>query len=182
MSSKYSEMDTVVKKILPYLRHRGYDVEKDLDFETPLKLASQSRQGYVDIVVIGNKRSPQFLIEAKKDTRNLTSKDRDQALAYGETLDVPFVVVTNGRDIRCFNVSSSELIRWDGKPTEKIPTKAQIRYVLSQLRTTPLEINFRLSAQGDDSLPFRPALARKQLDTLFQRCHKVCDSATSFLC
>jgi len=32
-----SETDTVVKRILPYLRRRGYEIETDVDFETPTK-------------------------------------------------------------------------------------------------------------------------------------------------
>ena len=34
MPSLRTETETVVKKILPYLERRGYDIVKDLDFET----------------------------------------------------------------------------------------------------------------------------------------------------
>jgi type I restriction enzyme M protein len=37
MASIRTETETVVKKILPYLRRRDYDIEIDLDFETPIK-------------------------------------------------------------------------------------------------------------------------------------------------
>lgn len=37
MTSIRTETETVVKKILPYLRRRGYDIETDLDFETAVK-------------------------------------------------------------------------------------------------------------------------------------------------
>jgi type I restriction enzyme M protein len=82
MAAKASEMDTVVKKILPYLAHRGYDIEKDLDFETPAKLTTRYQQGYVDILVTISGKKPSFLIEAKRDTKKLTNKDRDQAIGY----------------------------------------------------------------------------------------------------
>jgi len=31
-----TETETVIKKILPYLKRRGYDVEQDFDFEIGL--------------------------------------------------------------------------------------------------------------------------------------------------
>ena len=34
MSSINTETETVIKKILPYMKRRGYDIEKDFDFET----------------------------------------------------------------------------------------------------------------------------------------------------
>lgn len=169
MASRLSEMDTVVKKILPYLKQRGYDIEKELDFETPLKLTTRYQQGYADILVTTHGKKPSFLIEAKKDTKKLAMKDRDQALDYGKSLDIPFVVVTNGREIQCFNVKNSLPIQWNGKLIEKIPTRSQLPKVLSILRTNPNETNIKL--EGDESLPFRPALPLKQLNGLFKRCH-----------
>lgn len=169
MVAKSSEMDTVVKKILPYLVHRGYDIEKDLDFETPAKLTTRYQQGYVDILITISGRKPSFLIEAKRDTKKLTLKDRDQAIGYGQSVDVPFVVVTNGRDIQCFNVRTKEPIRWNGTLVEKIPTRDQLPRVLSTLRTNVNETNIRL--ERDESLPFRPSLPLKQLNALFKRCH-----------
>jgi len=59
-----SETDTVIKAILPYLIQRGYEIDKDLDFETPLKSTTRYQQGYADILVaVGGKR-PSFVIEA----------------------------------------------------------------------------------------------------------------------
>ena len=46
-----TETETVVKKILPYLVRRGYEVEKDLDFETAVKTTDRYSKGYVDILV-----------------------------------------------------------------------------------------------------------------------------------
>jgi type I restriction enzyme M protein len=39
MTTINSETETVVKKILPYLQRRGYDLVKDLDFETGVSIA-----------------------------------------------------------------------------------------------------------------------------------------------
>jgi type I restriction enzyme M protein len=79
------------------------------------------------------------------------------------------VVVTNGRDIQCFNVQNKQPIRWNGKLIEKIPTRDQLPRVLSTLRTNANETDIKLDK--DNSLPFRPALPLKQLNALFKRCH-----------
>ncbi len=47
----HTETETVIKKILPYLRRRGYDPEKDLDFETAVKIPDRYSKGYIDILV-----------------------------------------------------------------------------------------------------------------------------------
>ena len=118
-----TETDTVIKRIIPYLQRRGYDISKDIDFETPVKRAERQTLGYVDLLVSLGKAAPTFLIEAKRATKQLGVKDKKQALSYGESYKVPFVVVTNGQDIQCFNTSNGDLIKWDGKSTQKIPTK-----------------------------------------------------------
>jgi len=166
---RQSEMDTDVKRILPYLRRREYEIESDLDFESPMIIASRYATGYADILVTCGKSSPQFLIEAKRDSRTLTNKDRDQAIDYGLTLKVPFVVVTNGRAIQCFNTKTKAAIQWNGRLADKIPSKSQLPKVLAALKKEPLTANISL---GTDSLtPFRPALPLKQLNALFKRCH-----------
>jgi type I restriction enzyme M protein len=50
-SSIRTETETVIKKILPYLRRRGYDIEIDLDFETGVHTPERYTKGYVDILV-----------------------------------------------------------------------------------------------------------------------------------
>ena len=79
MSSINTETETVIKKILPYMKRRGYDIEKDFDFETAVNTTDRYTKGYVDILVTLGKRNPLFLIEAKRIGKNLTNKDRDQA-------------------------------------------------------------------------------------------------------
>lgn len=75
-----SETDTVVKRILPYLRRRGYDIESDIDFETTTKHPERYTKGYIDLLVTCGKAKPQFLIEAKRSTRSLTESDAKQAV------------------------------------------------------------------------------------------------------
>lgn len=171
MTTINTETETVVKKILPYLQRRGYDPAIDLDFETGVAVDDRYSKGYIDILVTCGKRKPLFLIEAKKISKKLTNKDRDQAISYATSRDVrvPFVVVTNGIDIQCFNSETKQRILWDGKQQEKIPTKEQLKKVISTLKSNPHETVIKIS--NDESLPFRRGLAVRQLNALFYRCH-----------
>jgi len=166
-----TETETVVKKILPYLERRGYDLVKDLDFETGVSIQDRYSKGYIDILVTCGKKKPLFLIEAKKISKKLTAKDRDQAITYAKSKDVnvPFVVVTNGIDIQCFNSENKNRILWDGKQQDKIPTKEQLKKVITTLKSNANETVIKIS--NDESLPFRPGLALRQLNALFYKCH-----------
>ena len=75
MTSINTETETVVKKILPYLQRRGYDLVLDLDFETSVTTTDRYTKGYIDILVTTGKKKPIFLIEAKKISKKLITKD-----------------------------------------------------------------------------------------------------------
>lgn len=165
----HSETDTVVKRILPYLRRRGYDIETDIDFETATKHPERYTKGYIDLLVVCGKTKPQFLIEAKRSTRTLTEKDAKQAVDYGTAQKVSFVIVTNGHDIRAYNTKTARPIRWNGQLTDKVPTRDQLKTVIQALKVDPDLANVPLGF--DKSLPFRPGLPLKQLNALFKRCH-----------
>lgn len=168
---KISETETVIKRIIPYLERRGYDRDKDLDFETVCNLPDRYKAGYVDILVTCGQPSPRFLIEAKRLLKKLTVKDRDQAIAYAKANKVPFAVVTNGHDIQIFNTNTAQPIKWDGRLTSKIPTKAQLPAVLSSLKADKAANDIGL--EGETSLPFRPGLPLKQINALFAKCHNL---------
>lgn len=171
MATIRTETETVIKKIIPYLQRRGYDIETDLDFETSVNTTDRYSKGYIDILATLGKSKPSFLIEAKKISKKLTSLDRDQAVNYAmsKEVNVPFVVVTNGIDVQCFNSKNKKRILWDGKAVDKIPTKDQLKFVLRTLKTAPDEILIPIS--NDQSLPFRPGLPLRQLNALFYKCH-----------
>lgn len=171
MTKISTETETVVKKILPYLIRRGYELDKDFDFETAVSQTDRYSKGYVDILVTLGKSKPVFLIEAKRITKKLSAKDRDQAIKYGKSKDVnvPFVIVTNGIDIQCYNTKNTKRINWDGKSIDKIPTKEQLKTVIRTLKSNPDTTIVPLS--GDTSLPFRPGLPLRQLNALFYKCH-----------
>ena len=70
MGSINTETETVIKKILPYMRRRGYNIEQDFDFETAVSTTDRYSKGYVDILVTLGKQVPSFLIEAKRIGKN----------------------------------------------------------------------------------------------------------------
>ena len=51
MGSINTETETVIKKILPYMKRRGYNIEQDFDFETAVSTTDRYTKGYVDILV-----------------------------------------------------------------------------------------------------------------------------------
>ena len=166
--AKTSETETVIKKIVPYLVRRGYDVEKDLTFEYPTTGSARANLGFVDILVRhGGKIA--FLIEAKRIAKSLSDKDRAQAVAYGKDCKAPFVVLTNGNQFESLNSSIGKRIRWNAKLSDKIPSKAELPAALTALRKDSSLQEVPLA--GDASLPFRPGLPLKQLNALFARCH-----------
>lgn len=171
MAKIQTETETVIKRILPYLERRGYDISVDLDFETSVTTSDRYSKGYVDILVTLGKAKAAFLIEAKRLLKNLTDKDRDQALSYARSkeVNVPFVVVTNGINVRCYNSRTAAPIKWNGKTTERIPSRTQLSRVLRTLRAHPEETDVALD--DDKTLPYRPGLPLRQLNALFSRCH-----------
>ncbi len=170
MTSVRTETETVVKRILPYLRRRGYDPETDIDFETPVQNLERYTKGYVDLLVNCGNKTPYFLIEAKRNGRALTKADAKQALDYGKAVKASFVVVTNGNIVQVYNTQTGEAVRWNGKLADKIPSKDQVKAVVSFLRRKKDASDVPLGT-GDASLPFRPSLPLKQLNELFARCH-----------
>lgn len=163
-----SETETVVKRLVPYLTRRGYDLEKDLFFEVAAVKASTGAKGFIDIEVRAGGKSPKFLIEAKRLSKTISTKDINQALDYAESRNVPFVVVTNGEVFRCYNANNRSLIEWNGS-AEKVPSKHDLAKVLSALKSNSNQSSFNLA--DDESLPYRPGLPLKQLNRLFFRCH-----------
>ncbi|MDB0533285.1 N-6 DNA methylase [Ralstonia solanacearum] len=183
MSKLANETETVIKRILPYLQRRGYDISTDLHFEMAANSPERYEAGYVDILVWLNdktypKGKPAFLIEAKRIAKKLSDQDKKQALAYARAdgYDVPFVVVCNGAEIRSYNAKSGDPILWNGKLSSKIPSKTQLKAVLKDFKADPNAARVALTGEdgpldGSSALPFRPSLPLRQLNALFSRCH-----------
>lgn len=79
------------------------------------------------------------------------------------------MVVTNGIEMRCYNVTTKEPIKWNGKLIEKIPSRSQLDQVVKILKSDINTSDINLS--GETSLPFRHGLALRQLNGLFTRIH-----------
>ena len=183
MATRVSETETVVKRIIPYLQRRGYDIENDLHFEVLSKSKERYEAGFVDILVwvdraSGKTRQPDFIIEAKRIAKALSDKDRKQALNYAkdESLKVPFVVVANGSDIRCFNAATGAPLKWNGRLSAKLPAKSQLKSVSAQFKKDATIDDVELKGEdgrpsGASSLPYRPGLPLRLLNSLFSRCH-----------
>lgn len=164
-----SETETVIKKILPYLVRRGYDIETDMSFES-MTANDGINKGYIDILVsLGKKKC--FIIEAKKISKKLDAKDKRQALKYAKAENVPFAVLTNGINIFCFNTVTKDRIAFDGEYSDKLPTKSELPHVLKLFRANKKCID--ISLQDKLSLPYRQGLSLRQLNVVFEKCHNI---------
>lgn len=165
-----SEMNTVVKKITPYLQRRGYSLQDNLFFGERAE-NDQERAGFVDILVKRTARANKalFLLEAKRDTARLNASHRQQALNYGTVLEVPFVVTTNGTEFELYNVVTGRKLKVNGSVIGKIPKYTVLDNVLTQFRANPFLDNITLT--NDTSLPYRTGLNLPELNALIRRCH-----------
>ena len=166
---KISETETVIKKILPYLKRRGYNIDTDMSFEQPTADDGISK-GYIDILVSIDKKKC-FVIEAKKISKKLDKKDKTQALRYAKSEGVPFAVLTNGVNVYCFNTVTKNRITFDGKMNDKLPSKAEMPKVLRQFKTNKKLEDIAL--QDKLSLPYRQGLSLRQLNLIFEKCHNI---------
>lgn len=165
-----TEMNTVIKKITPYLQRRGYSLDDNLFFGERVE-NEQERVGFIDILVKRTARATRalFLIEAKRDTARLNASHRQQALNYGRTIQVPFVVTTNGTEFELYNVVTGKKLKVNGSVIGKVPRYTSLDNILMQFRTNPLLDNIALT--NDTSLPYRTGLNLPELNALIRRCH-----------
>ncbi len=169
---KMSETETVIKKILPYLQRRGYDITKDLFFEEPANSSVDKAPGFVDILVTCGKKQPLFLIEAKRDGTKLAVKHRKQAIEYGESKNCLFVALTNGNVFELLNVKTKQLLRLNDSAFNRIPSKDELtKYVIPELKKNPSVETIIIPT--DKSIPFRPGVPLTKLNRLIQQCHNI---------
>lgn len=167
-----SETETVIKKILPYIQRRGYDIEQDLRFEDPTELDTENRQGFIDILVNCGKKQPLFLIEAKRDGTKLTTKHRKQAVDYGKSTKCLFVALTNGQVFELINVKTGKPLKLNGSAFNRLPSKTElIKIVIPELKKNPANESIYIST--DKSIPFKPGVPLTKLNRLIQQCHNI---------
>jgi type I restriction enzyme M protein len=165
-----SEMETVIKKIVPYMLRKGYDIQEDISFEEPANSDIDERKGFIDILVHCGKPTPLFVIEAKRDGTSINKSHRKQALEYGKSRKCLFVSVTNGKNFELLNVTTKKELKFNGNSYNHLPAKNDlIKFVIPQLkRNLQLE---DISVPTDKSLPYRPGLSLSKLNQLFNQCH-----------
>ena len=101
---QFSERDICTKFITPSLVQAGWDVQTQIREEVSFtagriivrgRLHSRGKQRRADYVLSYQKNQPIAVIEAKDNNHNL-GDGMQQALAYSDALDVPFVFSSNG--------------------------------------------------------------------------------------
>lgn len=177
--SSQTETATVVKVILPYLQRRGYTLD-DMDFEVKLKNPDNYHTNFSDILVTSGK-TKLFLIEAKRSSKSLSDKDKEQALKYARELKVPFVVVTNGQEFRTYHTDMAKPIQWGRKTADGgfkvvenvIPSKEELVAVLPQLRTKKQDNTktLKIPIAADLGLPFRPGASLSKINSILKNSH-----------
>lgn len=165
-----SETETVIKKIIPYLTRRGYDLQSDLKFEEPTELDTEERKGFIDILVNCGRTTPLFLIEAKRDGIKITAKHKKQAIDYGKSQKCLFVAITNGKQFELLNTTTGKSLKLNGSAYNRIPNKNDLmKIVIPQLKKDPKTDSIFSSKYGQ--IPFSAGLPVSKLNHIFKKCH-----------
>jgi DNA replication protein DnaC len=113
-----NEEDVKNKIVVPYLQELGFELS-NMVFEMGFTLylghhkrvigKDKDPRGRLDILVRYNSRNL-FVIETKELDHKIDEKDKIQAISYASLLDqiAPFAIVSNGKDIRIYDVIKRE--------------------------------------------------------------------------
>lgn len=102
-----TEMDVVVKKVIPFLQSAGWDLDSEIFLEVTLTEGTITRKSgkfirgkkkRADIVLYTKVDIPIAVIEVKEAGKPVESGIQ-QAIRYADMLDVPFMFSTNGHEI-----------------------------------------------------------------------------------
>lgn len=83
----------------------GYPLEL-MQVEAAITLNGLTKR--CDIVVYGRDVKPWMIVECKKEGVALSQKVVDQACRYNLVLKVPYLLLTNGKQIICLSVNAEE--------------------------------------------------------------------------
>ncbi|AKE15347.1 Eco57I restriction-modification methylase domain-containing protein [Bacillus cereus] len=88
---------------------KGYQHPLDLEVVIEQSLDSEKNTKFIDYVFKINRKT-QFLVEAKKPSENLSKPAHIfQAKSYAFTTEIPFVILTNFKEFRFYDVSTEPL-------------------------------------------------------------------------
>lgn len=105
MKGEFSEHDIRTKFITPAIEKAGWDIQTQMREEVYFtagrinihgKTISRGEKKWADYILYYRNNLPIALIEAKDDSHTV-GEGMQQALAYAEALDIPFVYSSNGR-------------------------------------------------------------------------------------
>jgi hypothetical protein len=100
---------TPEEKVRQYILHQLVNEHqyplKYISVEKTIKLHELSKR--YDIVVYNLHLHPKFLIECKAEYIELKEKTMQQIAAYNIRLNVPFLMVTNGKQHFCFHIDNN---------------------------------------------------------------------------
>jgi hypothetical protein len=97
----------VRQNFLQYLIHVKKYPASLIAIEKEIKLGDLKKR--FDIVVYDNASTPWMIIECKEMTVDLNKKVLDQILRYNITLQVPYLIITNGSYCMAFECVNNQL-------------------------------------------------------------------------
>lgn len=100
---------------LHYLIHRLNYPQKYISVEKTLKVNELIKR--YDIVVFNQELQPKILIECKAETVELKEKTMQQIAIYNITLQVPFLMITNGSISFYFKIQDKNAVQIQELPT-----------------------------------------------------------------
>jgi hypothetical protein len=98
------------------VHHLGYPVGR-IRIEGGHVLQGMAKR--TDIVVYDEQVRPFLLVECKADTVPINQKAVDQLVIYNRSLNAPYVVLTNGLVLFCFQAGPQGLMALDAIPSFK---------------------------------------------------------------
>ena len=104
VASYRNEVEVEIKFIYPFMRFLGYDVgDLKTRVSVNVPVGRQKVTGIADWVVFKNQlENPFLIIEAKEQNQKLNGAVQEQARSYAYALNIPFYMLTNGKEIFVF--------------------------------------------------------------------------------
>lgn len=95
-----NEIEVEVKFVYFFVKYLGYK-NRDIQIRVPINMRAgrQELKVVADWVIFNNASKPVFIIEAKEPSQIINDAVIQQARSYAIGLNVPFYVITNGKNL-----------------------------------------------------------------------------------